>query len=102
MNEIIKVTAVEPLDGHWVRLTFTDGAVKDVDLGAIFERGTVFAVIRENRALFEQVRVNAETGTIQWPGDVDHDAAVLYGRFEPASGVTVPRRAVRSPPPAHA
>jgi hypothetical protein len=100
--ELIKIEAVEPLDGWWLRLTFSDRAVKDVDLGGILERGSVFSAIRENRGVFEQVRVNPQTGTIEWPGEVDLDPEVLYGRFEPGSGVTITRRTVRPPMPAHA
>jgi hypothetical protein len=95
MSELIKIDAVEPLEGHWLRLGFSDGAVKEVDVGEILARGAVFADIRDRREVFEQVRVNPETGTIEWPGEVDLDPEVLYGRFEPSSGVTVRRRTVR-------
>jgi len=102
MSGLIKIDAVEPLEGHWLRLTFSDGAIKDVDVGAILARGGVFATIRERREVFEQVRVNPETQTIEWPGEVDLDPEVLYGRFEPASGVRIPRRMVRKPTATHA
>jgi hypothetical protein len=102
MSELIKIDAVAPLDGHWLRLTFSDGAVKDVDIGEIVRRGGVFSGIRDDRAVFEQVRVNPETRTIEWPCEVDLDAAVLYGQFEPGDGVTITRRTVREPSPAHA
>ena len=36
--------------------------------------------------MFEHVRVNPESRTIDWPGEVDLDPHVLYGRTEPASG----------------
>jgi Protein of unknown function (DUF2442) len=51
----------------------------------------VFAPIRESRELFEQVRVNPETRTVEWPGEVDLDPDVLYGRMSPhpASGSDV-------------
>ena len=32
MNALIKIDAVKPLAGYWLRLTFSDGAVKDVDV----------------------------------------------------------------------
>jgi hypothetical protein len=102
MSELIKIDAVEPLEGFWLRLTFADGAVMDVDIGEILSRGGVFSAIRDRRDLFEQVRVNPETRTIEWPGEVDLDPEVLYGRFEPSSGVPVPRRVVREPTAAHA
>jgi hypothetical protein len=37
LNEAIKVSNVEPLEGHWLRLSFSDGAVKDVDIGALLD-----------------------------------------------------------------
>lgn len=97
MTELIKIDAVEPLDGSWLRLTFSDGAVKDVDVGEILARGGVFEPLRERRELFEQVRVNRATQTIEWPGEVDLDPEVLYGRFEPGTGVRIRRRTVREP-----
>jgi Protein of unknown function (DUF2442) len=97
MTELIKIDAVEPLDDSWLRLTFSDGAVKDIDVGEILARGGVFEPIRERRELFEQVRVNPGTQTIEWPGEVDLDPEVLYGRFEPGSGATIRRRTVREP-----
>lgn len=102
MNELTKIEAVEPLQGYWLRLTFSDGAIKDVDLGDLLARGGVFEPIREQRDVFEQVRVNPETQTIEWPGEVDLDAEVLYGRFEPASGIPITRRTVREPSAARA
>lgn len=71
MSELIKIEAVQPLDDYWLRLTFSDGAVKDVDVGEILARGDVFSAIREDGTVFQQVRVNPETRTIEWPGDVD-------------------------------
>jgi len=100
MTELLKITDVQPLDGYWLRLTFSDGAIKDVDVSQIVGRGEVFAPIRERRDVFEQVRVDQETQTIAWPGEVDLDPEVLYGRYEPASGVQIERRTVREPTPA--
>jgi len=102
MSELIKIDAVEPLEGSWLRLTFSDGAVKDVDIGEVLARGGVVEPIRQRRELFEQVRVNPETRTSEWPGEVDLDPDVLYGRFEPGSGVRLCRRTVREPSGARA
>ncbi len=97
MTALIKVTHVEPLDGYWLRLEFSDGAVKEVDLSELLSRGGVFAAIRDDRATFEQVRVNDESCTIEWPGNIDLDPEVLYGRHEPASGVQITRLTVKTP-----
>jgi hypothetical protein len=102
MSELIKIDAVEPREGYWLRLTFSDGAIKDVDVGDVLARGGVFSPIRDQREVFEQVRVNSETRTIEWPGEVDLDPEVLYGRFEPSSGASIRRRTVREPTIAHA
>jgi Protein of unknown function (DUF2442) len=97
MSEIIYVTDVEPLEGYWIRATFTDGAVKDIDLGELLAAGGVFAPIYEQRDVFEQVAVNPHSRTVEWPGEVDLDPEVLYGRYESASGHRIERRTVREP-----
>ena len=99
MNEIVRITEVEPLEGFWIRATFSDGSVKEIDLSEVFAAGGVFAPIYERREVFERVRVNPETGTVEWPGEVDLDPEVLYGRFEPASGCRIERRTIREPVP---
>lgn len=78
MTELIKIVAVEPLEGYWLRLTFSDGAVKDVDVGELVARGGVFSPIRERREVFEHAHVNPESQTIEWPGEADLDPDVLY------------------------
>ena len=67
------ITTVEPLEERWVRLTFADGAVHEVDLAPVLTSGGVFAPIRDDRAVFESVSVDPESHTICWPGDVDLD-----------------------------
>ncbi len=95
--EIMRITDVVPLEGYCIRATFCDGAIKDIDLSNVLDRGGVFAPIRDRREVFEQVRVNPESQTVEWPGEIDLDPDVLYGRFEPASGVRIERRTIREP-----
>jgi hypothetical protein len=97
MTEIIFVTGVQPLEGHWIRVTFSDGAVKEIDLSELLAAGGVFQPIYERREIFEQVRVNPSSRAVEWPGEVDLDPEVLYGRFEPASGHRIERRTIRGP-----
>ena len=97
MSELIKIDPVEPMEGTGLRLTFSDGAVKEVNIGEILARGGVVEPIRQRWELFEHVRVNPETQTIEWPGEVDLDPEVLYGRFEPGSGARIRGGTVREP-----
>jgi hypothetical protein len=101
MNEIAEITAVEVRDGFAIRLTFYDGAIKDVDLSDFIADSTgVFAPLRERHEIFEAVRVNRETGAVEWPGEVDLDPDILYGPFEPASGPPLQPKTIREPTPA--
>jgi hypothetical protein len=88
------ITTVEPLEERWVRLTFADGAVHEVDLAPVLASGGVFASIRDDRAVFEAVSVDRESHTICWPGDVDLDPYVLRGEESPASATAYPRRVI--------
>ena len=47
MNGMITITHVLPLRGHSIRVTFSDGAIKDVHLGELFAAGGVFAPLYE-------------------------------------------------------
>ena len=97
MTEIVHVTDVESMDAFWVRATFSDGAVKEIDLGDLIANARgVFRPLGDPKT-FGQVRVNPETGTVEWPGEVDLDPEVLYGRHEPASGAAIERRTIREP-----
>lgn len=97
MSELARVADVIPLEGHWIRVTFSDGAVMDIGLEGMFSGGPIFEPILSNRDLFEQVRVNPHSRTVEWPGEVDVDPDVLYGRFKAVSGRDYERRIVREP-----
>lgn len=80
---MIGVRSVEPLEGHGLRVGFTDGTERAIDVQR-FLRGPVFEAIRANRDVFEAVRVDPELRTVVWPNGADIDPDVLYGLFEPA------------------
>jgi hypothetical protein len=86
---LVRVATVEPLDAHAVRLTFTDGVVKTVDLAPLM-RGPVFEPLLRDPALFRAIRVDPDLGTVVWPGGADLDPDVLYGRRTPSWGVSTP------------
>lgn len=82
-EELVRIKAVEVLDGFKVRLTFTDESEKVIDLD-VFLRGPVFEPIRNDREVFRAVRVDREAGTIVWPNGADIDPDVLYLGLKPA------------------
>jgi hypothetical protein len=96
LDQIFAVTA-EPLEGEWIRVEFSDGAVHEIGVGDLLSRGGVFERIRKDRGLFEQVRVNPESRAVEWPEEIDLDSEVLYGLRESAFGTHFERRVVRSP-----
>lgn len=80
---MIRVKDVTPLEGYSVRLTFTDGTRKDVDL-APYLKGPIFEPLRDP-AKFREVSVDPELGTIVWPNGADLCPDVLYHGRSPAS-----------------
>jgi hypothetical protein len=102
MNELVRIEDVKPLEGYWLRLRFSNGAVKEVNLEMALKGGGVFEPIYRDRNVFEQVRVNPESRTIEWPGGVDLDPDVLYGTHEAEGNIEIERRTIREAAPAHA
>lgn len=98
MTSLPRITAATPLHDRWIRLRFSDGVVQEVDLAPVLADGQLFAAIRDDDNVFKQVRVNEESGTIEWPGGIDLDPDVLYGSFEPEVGGPLERRLVQSQP----
>ena len=84
MSQLPRITEVEHLGAHRLRLTFTDGLVRELDFDGALS-GAVFAELADE-AFFARVGVDAQTGTICWPNGVDLDPDVLHGDFEPATG----------------
>ncbi len=83
MRSMIRVKQVVPLDGFVVRLSFTDGTQRDIDLEP-FLHGPIFAPMRLDRDEFLKVLVDARAGTIVWPNGADIDPDVLYLGLQPA------------------
>jgi hypothetical protein len=96
-TDMIRATQVEALEGYVIRVSFSDGAVKEIDMsGELAEAKGVFKALRDSR-IFSQVRVDDFSGAVEWPGEIDLDPEVLYGLFEPASGRPMTRRTIREP-----
>ena len=82
---IVDVTEVKVLEPYRLRLKFDDGTEGDVDIAAHVSFVGVFAPLRDP-AMFRQVRVEPEYGTIVWPNGADLDPFVLH---EWAQGRTI-------------
>jgi hypothetical protein len=78
----VRIETVEALDGYVLRLGFSDGTTRDVDLESELW-GAVFEPLRDP-AFFRQVSVDHDLGTIVWPNGADMDPVVLHGDRPPA------------------
>ena len=72
----LHVEAVRHLEGYRVRVTFDNSVTKDVDLERELH-GPMFEPLRELE-VFQQVQVNLETGTIEWPNGADFAPEFLF------------------------
>lgn len=79
---MIRVRSVSPLDGFQLRVEFTDGTEREIDVES-YLRGPVFEPVQRDRSIFEAVAVDPDLGAVVWPNGADIDPDVLYGRFEP-------------------
>jgi hypothetical protein len=86
MTRPARIIDVEPLGGLQLRLTFSDGLVRELDLGPMIEGG-VFESLR-NPAEFARAAVDEVAGTVVWPAGIDFDPDVLHGDHRPASGAS--------------
>ncbi len=81
--KLVRIQSVEPLENFIVRLEFTDGTSRDVNLEP-FLRGKVFESLRNNPEKFRAVKVDSRMGTIVWENGADIDPDVLYHNLTPA------------------
>lgn len=86
---MVDITSVEIIKDRVVRLEFSDGSERVVDL-APFLWGPVFQEIATDDELFARVQVDPEAGTITWPNGADLDPDVLHGDHEPANPARSP------------
>lgn len=83
MKKLIRIASVKPLEDFVVRLEFTDGTQREIDLEP-FLRGKVFENLRQDINAFREVRVDERMGTIVWENGADIDPDVLYHGLKPA------------------
>ena len=93
MTDIHDIVEVEVTGDHELRVTFDDGAVRDLNLEGQLD-GPVFEPLRDP-GQFARVRVDKESGTVAWPTGADLDPIVIYEGLPPlnARAVDASRRA---------
>jgi Protein of unknown function (DUF2442) len=79
MEDVIEVRYVS---GYTVWIRFEDGTEGEVDLSTELH-GPVFEPLRES-TYFARVRVNPDTGTIEWPNGADLAPEFLYSKVHVA------------------
>lgn len=72
----LHVTGVRHNEDYKLEVTFNDGAIKEVDLEDELH-GEVFEPLRDVE-FFNQVEVNEETNTIEWPNGADFAPEFLH------------------------
>lgn len=82
-ERLVRICSVEVLKGFQVKLSFTDGTQKELDLEP-YLHGPIFETIRTDPAAFGAVRVDPRMGTIVWENGADIDPDVLYYDLKPA------------------
>lgn len=81
MATMLRVTEVEPLEGHRLRVAFNDGVVREVDCSFLLH-GPLGEPLRDP-SYFRQVRVDEEARTVIWPNGLDPAPELLHGDHEP-------------------
>ncbi|MBI5649878.1 MAG: DUF2442 domain-containing protein [Chloroflexi bacterium] len=82
-EQLVRIQSVQVIQGFHVRLAFTDGTSKEIDL-EMYLRGPIFEPIRNDPLMFRSVRVDKRMGTIVWDNGADIDPDVLYYGLKPA------------------
>jgi hypothetical protein len=67
--DIPRIAEVQPLEDHWLLVTFTNGKMKRYDLSPLLN-DEVFAPLRD-RALFTRVAVEQGGYAVAWNADID-------------------------------
>jgi len=76
LHDVVEARSVPD---HRLFVRFDDGTTGILDIAALTRFDGVFAALQDP-ACFAQVRVDAELGTVVWPGGADLCPDVLYAR----------------------
>lgn len=79
-----RVTNVEYLGARSLRVTFSDGLVRELDFAGVLPG--ILATIDDDVA-FAEAAVDSTAGTVCWPNGIDLDPDVLHGDESSASAI---------------
>ena len=72
----LHIIEVKPLGEYQLKLWFNNGTVKEIDLREELY-GEIFEPLKDLQ-IFQQVEVNQETQTIEWPNGADFAPEFLF------------------------
>lgn len=84
MRTLVRVVDVKPLSGLTLRVRFSDGLERDLDLAPMLTSGVFTAL--QDPTVFARVGVDPVAGTLTWPNEIDLDPDVLHGDAPPVTG----------------
>ncbi len=84
MSVLARVTDVECVGQREIRITFSDGIVRELDFAGAL---TGLLATLNNDATFAGVSVDAVAGTVCWANGIDLDPDVLHGDDTSASAI---------------
>lgn len=84
MSVLARVTDVECLGKREIRVTFSDGLVRELDFAGAL---TGLLAIIDDDATFAEVSVDSVAGTVCWANGIDLDPDVLHGDDTSASAI---------------
>lgn len=86
MTRPARITSASSPAPFRLRLVFQDGLAGEADLGPLLARRAGLLAELRDPALFQQVRLDPEAGTVAWPNGVDLDPDVLHALVSGAPG----------------
>jgi hypothetical protein len=91
LHDVVEARAVA---GSRVFVRFDDGVAGEVDLARLVTFDGVFTPLRD-AARVAELRVNPDTGTIEWPNGADIAPETLYEALRVPPGRTAPTNLLR-------
>ena len=73
-----KVKEVKPLKNYILEITFFNEEIKYYDVSNLFEKWDIFNELRENKELFNKVKVDKGGDGISWSDEIDLSCDELW------------------------